>query len=166
MLNATRCKKLLVTMVVLASSIFVALTVHYVRQVVLLARLSPAEKKIIGAWSWTYLEGVGRMIFTADHRVKEGFPPDDPNKPAVRDRDFTYTLSGTWRVEGDVLVTDIDNQLLIDLAGRRGFLNWLFSDPPSYMPAFDRKVRHERIISIDDQKMIFEAGSPLQRVHR
>src|SRR5437870_6793433 len=75
----------------------------------------PTEKKIVGAWSWTYIEGVGRMVFTADHKVKEGFPPEDPNKPAIRDRGFTYLSSGTWHIEGDILVTEIDNHLLLDM---------------------------------------------------
>ena len=35
------------------------------------------EQKIVGAWSWTYIEGKGRMVFTADHKLKEGFPPDE-----------------------------------------------------------------------------------------
>jgi hypothetical protein len=30
-------------------------------------RLTPMEKKIVGSWQWTYIEGVGRMVFTPDH---------------------------------------------------------------------------------------------------
>jgi len=97
---------------------------------------------------------VGRMIFSADHRVKEGFPPDDPEKPAVHDRDFTYLLSGPWNIEGDILITDITNQPLID--GWQGTLD---------KPEFDRRVRREKIVSIDDKKMVFEDGSSLARVH-
>jgi hypothetical protein len=167
MLSATRHKKLLLALLLLAGSAVVAFAAFRIRESVLFSRLSPTEKKIVGAWSWTYLEGVGRMIFTADHGVKAGFPPEDPDKPAIRDRDFTYLSSGMWHVEGDVLVTDINNQLLIDLAQRRGFLNWLFSDPPSYKPEFDRKVRRERIVSLGDDKIVFEGNhSPLERVHR
>jgi hypothetical protein len=166
MLSATR-RKLLFALVVALCVILVAVGASQIKQAMLFARLSDTEKKIVGAWSWTYLEGVGRMIFTADHRVKEGFPPEGPNKPAIRDRDFTYLLSGTWHVEGDVLVTDINNQLFLDRAGRRGFLNWLFSDPPPQKFEFDRKVRREKILSIDDKKIVFEGDhSALERVHR
>src|SRR3954467_8182931 len=114
MLSTTRGRKLLLTAAVALDLTVAAVAGYQIRQSVLFARLSDTEKKIVGAWSWTYLEGVGRMIFTADHRVKEGFPPEEPNKPAIRDRDFTYLSSGMWHVEGDVLVTDINNQLLID----------------------------------------------------
>jgi hypothetical protein len=165
MLNTRR--RLSAALVIALCVVLVAVVASQIRRAVVFGRLSDTEKKIVGAWSWTYIEGVGRMIFTADHRVKEGFPPEDPNKPAIRDRDFTYLLSGMWHVEGDVLVTDINNQLLLDLAGRRGFLNWLFSDPPPQKPEFDRKIRREKILSIDDKRIVFEGGhSALERVHR
>ena len=156
MLNRTRHEKFLMVLVVAAAVAALAVAGYHVRQRMLFARLSPAEKRIVGAWSWTYIEGVGRMIFSVDHRVKEGFPPDDPEKPAVHDRDFTYLLSGTWRIEGDILVTDITNQPLID--GWRGTLD---------KPDLDRKVQRQKIVSIDDNKIVFEGNhSPLERVHR
>ena len=67
------------------------------------------EQKIVGAWSWTYIEGKGRMVFTADHKIKEGFPPDEEMGRPLRDDDFTYVRSVTWHLEGDVLVTETDN---------------------------------------------------------
>ena len=88
MLSTTR-RRFFVALVIALSVVLVTVAASQIRQAVLFARLSDTEKKIVGAWSWTYLEGVGRMIFTADHRVKEGFPPEDPDKPAIRDRDFT-----------------------------------------------------------------------------
>ena len=66
-------------------------------------------KKIVGAWSWTYIEGRGRMVFTTDHKVKAGFPPEEDKGRPLRDEDFTYLQSGTWRLEGDILVTEMDN---------------------------------------------------------
>ena len=67
------------------------------------------EKKIVGAWFWTYIEGRGRIVFMTDHKMKIGFEPEeDPGRP-LRDDDFTYLRSGTWRLEGDVLVTETDN---------------------------------------------------------
>ena len=139
---------------------------YQIYQAVLFARLSATEKKIVGAWSWTYLEGVGRMVFTADHRVKEGFPPDDPNRPAIRDNDFTYSLSGTWRVEGDALVREIDNHLLLEMFSHRTLLQKVFSPPNSYKPEFEKKIRRDRIVRLDDKKMLFEDGHSLDRVRR
>src|ERR1700738_4591191 len=72
-------------------------------------RLSPLEQKVVGAWSWTYIEGQGRMVFTPDHQLKLGFPPDEEKGRPLRDDDFTYLRSGTWHLEGDVLVTETDS---------------------------------------------------------
>lgn len=41
-----------------------------------LNQLSPTEQKTLGAWSCTHIEGAGRSMFTADYRVRAGFPPD------------------------------------------------------------------------------------------
>ena len=97
------------------------------------------------------------MVFTADHRVKAGFPPSEPNAPAVRDEDFTYLQSGTWRLEGDVLVQETDNHLLVEMYPRE------WNDPK---PKLEREVRRDRIVSIDDEQMVFEDGSRLKRVKR
>jgi hypothetical protein len=156
MLDTTRRRTILVALLIALSVAIVAITAYQVRQAVLFGRLSDIEKKVVGAWSWTYIEGVGRMIFSADHRMKEGFPPDDLNKSAVHDRDFTYLLSGTWRVEGDLLVTDIDNHLLIER------FRWGSLDKPE----FDRKIRRDKIVSIDENKIVFEGNHSLERVHR
>jgi hypothetical protein len=155
MLSTTRHRKLLLAVALLAGSAVVAFTALRIRDAVLFSRLSATEKRIVGAWSWTYIEGVGRMIFRADRTVIEGFPPDDPEKPAVHDSDFTFLLAGTWHVEGDILVTDITNQPVLDRWG----------DMPD-KPQFDRKVRREKILSIDDKQIAFEGDhSALQRVH-
>ena len=168
MLNTPRSRKLLVRLLVIAvAAVVLSFTAYQIYQAVLFARLSETERKIVGAWSWTYIEGVGRMVFTADHRVKEGFPPDDPNRPAVRDNDFTYSLSGTWRVEGDVLVTEIDNHLLLEMFSHRTLLQIvLFLPSNSYKPEFERKVRRDKILSIDEKQIALEGGhSSLERVH-
>ena len=166
--NTPRSRKLLVPLITIAVAAVVASFVAYhVYQTVLYARLSATEKKIAGAWSWTYLEGVGRMVFTADHRVKEGFPPDDRNRPAMRDSDFTYLLSGTWRLEGDVLVTEIDNHLLLDRFSRRPLLHKvLFLPPSSHKPEVEKKTKRDKIVRLDDEKMMFEDGHWLDRVGR
>jgi hypothetical protein len=168
MLSATRHKKLLLAFILLAGGAVVAFAACRIRDALLFSRLSEAEKKIVGAWSWTYLEGVGRMIFTADHRVKEGFPPPDATRPAVRDSDFEYLLSGTWRVEGDILIIEIDNHLLLEMLSHRTLLQIvLFLPRNSFKPEFEKKIHREKIVSIDDNKIVFEGDhSPLERVHR
>jgi hypothetical protein len=168
MLNTPRSRRLLVRLAVIAvAAVVLSFTAYQIHQAVLLARLSETEKKIVGAWSWTYLEGVGRMIFTADHRVKEGFPPLDPNRPAIHDNDFTYSLSGTWRVEGDVLVTEIDNHLLLEMFSHRTLLQIvLFLPPNSYKPEFEKKIRRDRIVRLDLEKMLFDDGHSLDRIRR
>ncbi len=155
MLNHPRRQPLLIALIVALGIAAAGFAAYQVRQAVLFARNSVTEREIVCEWSWTYISGVGRMVFSADRRVKEGFPPDDPDEPAVRDRDFTYLLSGTWRVEGDILVTDIDNGLL--LKSWSGTLD---------KPEFYRKLRRDRIVRLDDDQIVFEEGSPLKRVKR
>ena len=95
------------------------------------------------------------MVFSADRKVKEGFPPADPNAPAVRDDDFTYLRSGTWRVEGDVLIREMNNQLLVDRY--EGYVN----DPK---PKLEHEIHRDRIVAIDGEKMLFGDGFTLRRV--
>src|SRR5437588_10800041 len=168
MLNKPRSRKLLLRLVTIAiAAVVVSFVAYQMYQVALYARLSATEKKIAGAWSWTYLEGVGRMVFTADHRVKEGFPLDDRNRPAMLASDFTYLLSGTWRVEGDVLVTEIDNHLFLGRFSRRPLLHKvLFLPPSSYKPEFEKKTKRDKIVRLDEEKMMFEDGHWLDRVKR
>ena len=120
------------------------------------------EQKIVGAWSWTYIEGQGRMVFTADHKVKEGFPPEEsPGRP-LRDDDFMYLQAGTWRLEGDVLVTELDNSPYIAWYDRT------FKDESEEMrqrsrPKLEKKVERQKIVKIDSEKMVFADGYSLDR---
>lgn len=118
---------------------------------------SPVERKLIGAWSWTYIEGVGRIIFAADHTVKKGFPPDDKDGRKISDDEFEIVQAGTWRVEGDVLITEMNNKPLIEMLQRLA---------PSEVPPFKKETKHQNIVSIDDNKMVFDDRSTLERVHR
>ncbi len=122
----------------------------------------PTERKIVGAWSWTYIEGVGRMVFTADHRVKEGFPPEDKDGRHLPDDQFTYLESGTWRLESDVLVTEVDNQPLIDR-----YDNTSRDEPEEirqrHRPALKKEILRQKIVKIDSKQMVFEKGG-LDRV--
>jgi hypothetical protein len=124
-------------------------------------RLSPIEQKVVGAWSWTYIEGKGRMVFTPDHKVKEGFPPEeDPHRP-LRDDDFMYLRSGTWHVEDGVLVTETDNTPYI-----AWFDKTFPKDSSEKRPPLDKKVERQKITSIDAEKMLFADGYFLERDHR
>ena len=42
---------------------------HEIRQAWLVAQLSPTERKIVGAWSWTYHAGIGRIVFFPDKQT-------------------------------------------------------------------------------------------------
>jgi hypothetical protein len=88
-------------------------------------------------------------------------------RAAMRDSDFRYLLSGKWRVEGDVLVTESDNHLLLEMFSRRQLLHkLLFFPPSSYKPEFEKKTRRDKIIRLDVEKMIFDDGHSLDRVKR
>ena len=123
--------------------------------------LSPLENKVIGAWSWTYISGKGRMVFTADHKVKAGFPPDEEMGRPLRDEDFTYLQAGTWRLENDVLVTELDNT---------PYIAWFDSTFPNgtseERPRLEREVKRDKIVHIDGEKMVFSDGYKLERDHR
>jgi hypothetical protein len=119
------------------------------------------EQKIVGAWSWTYIEGQGRMVFTADHRLKEGFPPDEEKGRPLRDDDFDYLRSGTWHLEGDVLVTETDNTPYIEWFDKN-----FPPDTSEKRPKLDKEVKRQKITHIDEEKMLFSDGGTLKRDHR
>src|SRR3978361_509599 len=114
MLSTTR-QKLLAALAIALGMVLLAVAAYHIRQAVLFARLSKPEKKIVGAWSWTYIEGVGRMVFTADHRVKSGFPPEVQDGRKLADYQFKWFDEGTWHVEGDILVMHTNNRPYIKL---------------------------------------------------
>jgi hypothetical protein len=131
--------------VIALSVVLVAVAASQIRQAVLFARLSDTEKKIVGAWSWIYLEGIGRIVFAADHKVKEGFPRD-ADRALFRDSDFTYGTFGTWRLEGDVLVMVTD------------------TDPRPWAEPIKDRVSRAKIVKIDQNRMTFEDGSGYDRM--
>src|SRR5712691_9430534 len=77
--------------------------------------LSSTERKVVGDWSWTFIEGVGRITFTSDRKVTEGFPPDDKDGRTIGTEEFDIVRAGSWRLEGDVLITEMNNTPLIKI---------------------------------------------------
>ncbi|MEP7071885.1 MAG: hypothetical protein ABI839_05825 [Verrucomicrobiota bacterium] len=119
-------------------------------------RSGDAEQQIVGEWSWTYIEGVGRLTFTADHKVTEGFPPDDKDGTNLSGEEFQILRSGTWRLERGVLVTEVDNRPLITIL--KGLTPW-------DLPPFQKWVDRRRIVRIDEQRVVFDDGHVFTRVH-
>ncbi len=123
------------------------------------------EEKIVGAWSWTYIEGQGRIVFTADHKMKTGFEPEeDPGRP-LRDDDFIYMQSGTWRLEGDILVTETDNSPWIAWYDKTWRDDW-DEKHAARRPKLEPKIERQQISYIDAEKMVFSDGYHLERDHR
>lgn len=120
-------------------------------------RLSPAEQEIVGAWSWNYISGVGRIIFTADREVKQGFPPDEKDGRKIADHEFKIFWAGTWRIETDVLVTEMDNGPVIKIMEQLD---------PSNCPPFEKRIERRKIVNIDGNKVVFDNGQSLNRVKR
>jgi hypothetical protein len=117
-------------------------------------RLSSRERQVVGAWSWTYIEGVGRIIFTADHKVRKGFPPDDKDGRRIGDDEFDIVWAGPWRLEDDVLITEMDNRPLLKIMERLD---------PNSRPRLERKVERRKLVQIDANKMIFDNLQSLDR---
>ena len=119
--------------------------------------LSPMEEKVVGSWSWRYIEGFGRIVFSVDRTVREGFPPDDKDGRRISDDEFEIFWSGTWRVEREVLITEMDN---------RPFLKLMKHLDSSHAPGLECKIKRQKIVKIDGNKMVFDDGSSLDRVKR
>jgi hypothetical protein len=113
------------------------------------------EQQIVGSWSWTYIEGVGRIIFDPDRTVREGFPPDDKDGRTIADNEFQIVRAGTWRVEGDVLIMEMNNRPLKDLMKKLD---------PANPPPFETKVERRKIVKIDSKEIVFDEGISFSKV--
>jgi hypothetical protein len=94
-----------------------------------------------------------------------GLEPDKDTGRPLRDDDFFYMRSGTWRLEGDVLVTETDNTPWI------AWFDKTFHDDPKEerdrkRPKPDKQTERKRIVRIDDEKMTFDDGYYLERDRR
>jgi len=105
MLNATRRKQLLLALAILAASAVVAVAAYCVREAVRFARLSEPEKKVIGVWTWTTIDAVGRMTIRPNHRFDMWFIESKSDQDHPKSRDVTH---GRWKIEGDEFVYTYD----------------------------------------------------------
>ena len=97
MLRATRYKKLLLALAFLASSAVVGFATYRIRDAVLLSRLSATEKQVIGVWTWTTIDAVGRMRIRPNHRFDEWFVESERDEDHPDSRSVSH---GRWRIEG------------------------------------------------------------------
>jgi hypothetical protein len=93
----TRNKQLLIALAVVAASAAMGFAVYRVREAVRFARLSDAEKKIIGVWEWTTIDAVGRIRIRASHRFDEWFLDSERDQDHPDSRLVTH---GRWSIEG------------------------------------------------------------------
>ena len=91
MLSATRHKKLLLALLLLAGSAVVAFAAYRIRDAVLYSRLSATEKQVIGVWTWTAIDATGYMRIRPNHRFDQ-WSEDYP--------DARYVTHGAWSIEG------------------------------------------------------------------
>jgi hypothetical protein len=66
------------------------------------SRLSPNEEKVVGTWEYTGIDATGRVVLRRDHTVVDMFFIEGAWEPVA---------SGTWRLEGNELVTE-ENSLI------------------------------------------------------
>jgi hypothetical protein len=117
-------------------------------------RSSPDEAKIVGVWQSTYIEGVGHMTFTPDHKVTDAAPPVNTDGRNIPNDQFVVVTAGTWRLEGKELITEIDNKPLLAMY-----------DPSSrHRPAFEKKVERRKIVELNHERMVFDDHLSLDRV--
>jgi|SRR6476660_7283380 len=101
MLRATLHRQSLLALVILATSAVVAVATYHVREVLLFARLSDTEKKVIGVWQWTTIDAVGRIRIRANHRFDVWFIESERDEDHP---DSRYVTHGHWSIEGGEFV--------------------------------------------------------------
>ena len=97
MLHVTRHKKLLLALVFLAGSAVVGFATYRIRDSVLFSRLSATEKQVIGVWTWTTIDAVGRMRIRPSHRFDEWFIESERDEDHPDSRSVSH---GRWSIEG------------------------------------------------------------------
>jgi hypothetical protein len=66
-------------------------------------RASGDEARLIGTWEYTTVDAVGRLRFDGDHKVALWFVESPTDGVEPKD-----ALWGTWRIEGDQVLLDMD----------------------------------------------------------
>src|SRR3954469_16435899 len=97
MLHAARYKKLLLALALLACSAVAGYATYRIRDAVLFSRLAPTEKQVIGVWTWTTIDAVGRMRMRPSRQFDMWFVEEKSDEDHPDPRLVTH---GHWRVEG------------------------------------------------------------------
>jgi hypothetical protein len=106
-------------------------------------RLSPEEEKVVGTWEFTGLDFTNRVAFHRNHRSEELYIRDGGLLAKISP--WAVMSRGTWRLEGDTIVTD--EQTVIG---------------PEPRP---RRVLRERILEFRANELVREGNrDPLHRV--
>ena len=113
---------LLLALVLLVGSTVVVFTAYRFRDTAFLARLQDPEKRVVGLWTWTTIDAVGRMRIHSDHRFDMWFieSKSDEDHPDPR-----YVAHGQWRIEDQQFIYTDDPEPLrggIPAAEQRGSL--------------------------------------------
>jgi hypothetical protein len=72
-------------------------------------RLSPAEEKVVGTWEFSGIDFTNRVIYHRNHKSEVLFPREEGLLAKLSP--WVAASRGTWRLEGDTIVTD--EQLLV-----------------------------------------------------
>ncbi len=110
---------------------FVLATLHTCQQ----RPLSATEQKIVGTWDRTGMDFTERTTYRPD-RTLESTMGDGSGVLPFR--------SGTWRVEGDILVEDTK-------------VHW---EPVPNATPFPREVTRTPILELTSDKLVYEKGRP------
>jgi hypothetical protein len=97
MLRTTRHRTLLLLLVVLMASSIIGFATNRVRDAILFSHLSAAEKQVIGVWTWTTIDAIGRMRIRSDHTFDEWFVEPEREEDHPDSRSVSH---GRWSIEG------------------------------------------------------------------
>ena len=67
-------------------------------------RLSPEEERVVGTWEFTGLDFTNRVVFRRDHSTEELYAREGGLIAKISP--WAALSRGTWRLEGDTIVTD------------------------------------------------------------
>jgi hypothetical protein len=106
-------------------------------------RVSPEEKRVVGTWEFSGIDFTNRVVFHCDHTSEELYMREEGLLAKISP--WAAGARGTWRLEGDTIVTD--EQLLIGPEPR------------------ERRVTRIKIFKFRPNELVREAGrDPFHRV--